>query len=137
MQKYSQMDIISFVEQNDVKFIRLAFCDIFGRMKNIAILPTELKRAFKYGMPFDVSAYLGRNYITGHELRLFPIASTLSLMPWRPKTGSVIRLLCDIRETDGSVFELDQRNRLKSYNDELVTLQTSLTTMQVIWILLH
>ena len=118
---YSSSDIISFVEQNDVKFIRLAFCDVFGRMKNIAVLPTELKRAFKYGMPFDISAYLGKNYIMGHELRLFPIESTLSLMPWRPKTGSVIRLLCDIRETDGSTFNLDQRYRLKSYNDMLVS----------------
>lgn len=118
--KYSSSDIISFVEQNDVKFIRLAFVDIFGRMKNIAILPTELKRAFNYGIPFDISAYLGKGYIMGHELRLFPIESTLSLMPWRPKTGSVIRLLCDIKENDGSIFDLDQRYRLKVYNDELI-----------------
>lgn len=117
--KYSSSDIISFVEQNDVKFIRLAFCDVFGRMKNIAVLPTELNRAFKYGIPFDISAYLGKDYIMGHELRLFPIESTLSLMPWRPKTGSVIRLLCDIKENDGSTFKLDQRYRLKTYTDEL------------------
>lgn len=119
--KYSSSDIISFVEQNDVKFIRLAFVDIFGRMKNIAILPKELKRAFNYGIPFDISAYLGRDYIMGHELRLFPIESTLSLMPWRPKTGSVIRLLCNIRENDGSMFSLDQRYRLDTYNRELTS----------------
>lgn len=118
---YSSSDIISFVEQNDVKFIRLAFCDIFGRMKNIAVLPTELKRAFKYGIPFDISSYLGKNYIMGHELRLFPIESTLSLMPWRPKTGSVIRLLCDIRENDGSIFSFDQRHRLENFNNELLS----------------
>ena len=116
---YSSLDILSFVEQNDVKFIRLAFSDIFGRMKNIAILPTELKKAFEYGMPIDVSAYLGKDYVTGHELRLFPIASTLTSMPWRPKTGSVIRLLCDIKELDGSTFELDQRSRLVDYYNYL------------------
>lgn len=119
MNNYSSSDIISFVEQNDVKFIRLAFCDIFGRMKNIAILPTQLKRAFKYGITFDMAAYLGKDHITGHELRLFPIENTLSLMPWRPKTGSVIRLLCDIRENDGSMFKLNQRERLKIYTDKL------------------
>lgn len=118
---YSSLDIISFVEQNDVKFIRLAFTDVFGRMKNIAVLPTELKRAFKYGIPFDISAYLGKDYIMGHELRLFPIENTLSLMPWRPKTGSVVRLLCDIRENDGSVFQLEQRYRLKQYMDNLLS----------------
>ncbi len=119
MNNYSPADIISFVEHNDVKFIRLAFCDIFGRMKNIAILPNELKKAFKDGIPFDVSAYLGKGYNMGHELRLFPIESTLSLMPWRPKTGSVIRLLCDIKENDGSMFELNQRERLRVYAQQL------------------
>ena len=121
MNNYSSSDIISFVEQNDVKFIRLAFCDIFGRMKNIAILPTELKRAFKYGIPFDISAYLGKEYVVGHELRLFPIENTLSLMPWRPKTGSVIRLLCDIKENDGLMFDLNQRHRLETYTNELTS----------------
>lgn len=114
-------DIISFVEQNDVKFIRLAFCDIFGRMKNIAVLSTELKRAFKNGIPFDISAHLGKDYIMGHELRLFPLESTLCLMPWRPRSGSVVRLLCDVKENDGSMFDLDQRYRLKSYHDELLS----------------
>ena len=31
-------DILQFVEENDIKFIRLAFCDMFGVQKNIAIL---------------------------------------------------------------------------------------------------
>ena len=30
-------DILQFVEENDIKFIRLAFCDMFGVQKNIAI----------------------------------------------------------------------------------------------------
>jgi glutamine synthetase len=119
MNDYTTADILTFVEQNDVKFIRLAFCDVFGRMKNIAILPKELKRAFKYGIPFDASAYFGKDYITGHELRLFPIENTLSLMPWRPKTGSVIRLLCIIKENDGTLFEQCQRHRLSTYLDEI------------------
>lgn len=121
MMKYSSADIISFVEQNDVKFIRLAFCDVFGRMKNIALLPNELKKAFKHGVPFDISAYFGKNYIMGHELRLFPIENTLSLMPWRPKTGSVVRLLCDIRENDGSISKYDQRHKLKTYVDDCIS----------------
>ena len=35
-------EILNFVEENDVKFIRLAFCDIFGNQKNISIMPCEL-----------------------------------------------------------------------------------------------
>ena len=29
-------EILNFVEENDVKFIRLVFCDIFGNQKNIS-----------------------------------------------------------------------------------------------------
>ena len=38
-------EVVQFIQENDVKFIRLAFCDIFGNQKNIAIQPTELTRA--------------------------------------------------------------------------------------------
>ena len=47
-QRYDFMDttmseVVQFIQENDVKFIRLAFCDIFGNQKNIAIMPTELR----------------------------------------------------------------------------------------------
>lgn len=44
--KYSQQEIIQYVQEEDVKFIRLAFCDVFGKQKNISIMPDELQRAF-------------------------------------------------------------------------------------------
>ena len=47
---FTPKELINFVEENDVKFIRLTFCDIFGNLKNIAIMPSELPRAFKKGM---------------------------------------------------------------------------------------
>ena len=43
---YKTSEVLEFIEENDVKFIKLAFCDIFGNQKNITIMPTELKRAF-------------------------------------------------------------------------------------------
>ena len=36
--KYSEDEVLQFVEEDDVKFVRLAFCDVFGRSKNVAIL---------------------------------------------------------------------------------------------------
>ena len=56
---YSYDDVISFVEEENVGFIRLAFCDIYGTQKNIAIMPGELKRAFRHGISFDASAIEG------------------------------------------------------------------------------
>lgn len=48
--KYTADEVIQFVEEENVKFIRLAFCDIYGRQKNISIMPGELRRAFSDGM---------------------------------------------------------------------------------------
>ena len=59
MGDYTMSEVLEFVEENDVKFIRLAFCDIFGRQKNVSITPSELRRAFDKGVSFDASAIDG------------------------------------------------------------------------------
>ena len=41
----TQQDILDFVEDNNVKFVRFAFCDIFGTQKNIAVLANDLPKA--------------------------------------------------------------------------------------------
>lgn len=106
-------EVLEYVRENDVKFIRLAFSDLFGILKNISIMPTELQRAFEQGISFDGSAIQGFNDVTHSDLLLFPIPSTLMLLPWRPQQGRVIRLLCDIRNPDGSPFIGDGRTYLK------------------------
>ena len=53
--KYSKDEILQYIAEEDVKFIRMAFCDIFGRQKNISIMPHEIERAFKYGIAIDLS----------------------------------------------------------------------------------
>ena len=35
----SEREIMEFIEEYDVKFIRLAFFDLFGNQKNISIMP--------------------------------------------------------------------------------------------------
>ena len=52
-------EVLQFVEENDVKFIRLAFCDLFGRQKNISIMPELLPRAFETGISIDASGISG------------------------------------------------------------------------------
>ena len=54
--KYSAQEVMQYVQEEDVKFIRLAFCDVFGRQKNISIMPQELPRAFEHGIAFDASS---------------------------------------------------------------------------------
>ncbi|NLX76934.1 MAG: glutamine synthetase [Clostridiaceae bacterium] len=107
-------EVLEFVRDNDVKFIRLTFCDLFGRQKNISIMPDELPRAFEHGIPFDAHAVSGFTDITKSDLLLIPDPSTLSVLPWRPQQGRVVRFYCSIRNPDGSVFWGDTREILKS-----------------------
>ena len=111
---YSYDEVMTFVEEEDVKFIRLAFCDARGRQKNISIMPLELKRAFTEGISFDASAIAGFGDVVKSDLFLHPDPSTLSVLPWRPSNGRVIRMFCDIKYPDGRRYEKDGRYILKN-----------------------
>lgn len=110
---YTKNEVMQFVSEEDVKFIRLAFCDVFGKQKNISIMPDELPRAFDYGIAFDASAIAGFGGEIHSDLFLHPDPSTLSVLPWRPEHGKVVRMFCKISGPDGSDFECDTRNLLK------------------------
>ena len=110
---YSYHEVMTYCEEEDVKFIRLAFCDLAGNQKNISIMPSELKRAFEYGISFDASAIYGFGNEVKSDLFLFPDPSTLSVLPWLPAQGRVVRMYCDIRYPDGKPFRRDSRYLLK------------------------
>ncbi len=110
---YSYDEVMTFTVEEDVKFIRLAFCDQTGKQKNISIMPSELKRAFTEGISFDASAIAGFGDVVHSDLFLHPDPSTLSVLPWRPTNGRVVRMFCDIRYPDGRQFEKDGRYILK------------------------
>lgn len=107
--KYSKEEIIQYIAEEDVKFIRMAFCDIYGRQKNISIMPQELERAFEYGIAIDASAIAGFGNVHHSDLLLHPDTSTLSILPWRPEHGRVVRMFCNVSRPDNTPFEADTR----------------------------
>ena len=111
---YTENEVLDFIEEEDVKFIRLAFFDISGKQKNISIMPSELPRAFKEGISFDASAILGFESPDKSDLFLQPDPSTLAILPWRPTSGKVVRMFCNIKNPDGSPYKKDYRNLLKN-----------------------
>ena len=119
---YTVKEVKQFVEDNDVKFIKLTFCDMLGNQKNVSIVKSELDAAFTSGVAFDASVFEDFASL-GKPLYLFPDPSTLYVLPWRPQSGRVVGMLCDIKHADGTPFEGDSRRilktaveRLKSYN---------------------
>ena len=114
---YSSSEVIQYIKEEDVKFIRLAFCDVYGRQKNISVMPGELERAFSYGITIDASAICGFGGEVHSDLLLHPDPSTIAVLPWRPEHGRVIRMFCDITHPDGkpitAVFCAARLKRLK------------------------
>ncbi len=110
--KYTKQEVIQYVNEEDVKFIRLAFCDVFGRQKNISVMPGELPRAFENGITFDGSAVRGFGDETHSDLLLHPDPHTLAVLPWRPEHGRVVRMYCTVTYPFGRPFECDTRRLL-------------------------
>jgi glutamine synthetase len=116
----SVQDALEYVKDNDVKFIRLVFCDLFGVQKNISILPDELETAFLDGISFDASEVNGFCDVANSDLFLFPDSSTMMLLPWRPQQGKVIRFYCDIKTIDKTNYCCNSRNILRNSLQKLV-----------------
>ena len=111
--KYTPQEIMQYIQEEDVKFIRLAFCDVWGHPKNISIMPHEVERAFEYGIAIDASAIAGCGDEVHSDLFLHPDPATLAVLPWRPESGRVVRMYCTITDQDGKVFAHDTRSILR------------------------
>lgn len=110
--KYTKNDVLAYVNEEDVKFIRLVFCDLNGNQKNISIMPNELSKAFDEGFKIDSTSISG--YEKAKKITLYPDPNTISLLPWRPSQGRVIRMFCDISAGD----LLSPRKELKNTVEE-------------------
>ena len=110
---YTPDEVMEYVSEEDVKFVRMAFCDVFGRQRNVAIMAGELPRAFGHGIAFDASAVRGFDMDVRSDLFLRPNADTLKELPWRPQSGRVAHMFCDIVHPDGTPFEADTRQMLR------------------------
>ncbi|MBR1555440.1 MAG: glutamine synthetase [Oscillospiraceae bacterium] len=110
---YSEREILQYIQENDVKFVKLAFCDGNGHLKNLSILASELEGAFSKGIRIAAKKIKGFSMAEGRDLFLFPDIQTMTPLPWRPQEGRVIRMFCYIRYADGTAFEGDSRYFLK------------------------
>lgn len=111
--EYRAQEVIQYAREEKVKFVRLAFSDVYGRQKNVTIMASELERAFDSGIAFDASAVPGFGGEVRSDLFLHPDPATLAEQPWRPENGRLVRMFCDIRCPDGSPFEADCRHILR------------------------
>lgn len=105
--------VLRSVEQRDIRFVRLWFVDILGRLKNFAISPEDLEVAFGEGIGFDGSAIEGFATPEEADMLAFPDASTFQILPWRPSHNGVARVFCDVCTPDRKPFAGDPRDALR------------------------
>ena len=89
---YTKEDIIRMVEEGDVEFIRMQFTDIFGRLKNVAITSSQIKKAVNNEIMIDGSSIEGFVRINESDMYLHPDLDSYAVLPWRPSQARVARL---------------------------------------------
>src|SRR5210317_2040227 len=95
-------DILRIIEEENVNFFRIQFCDINGFMKNVAIPRSQIEKALDGKIMFDGSSIEGFVRINESDMYLKPDYDTFTILPWRNKDGvAAARIICDVYKSDG------------------------------------
>jgi len=116
---YTKEQIVERVKEQNVRFIRLQFTDLFGTIKNVEIPVSQLDKALSNKMMFDGSSIEGFVRIEESDMYLYPDLDTFVIFPWTAEKGKVARLICDIYYPDGTPFDGDPRSNLKRVLNEM------------------
>ncbi len=119
MNSYSREQILQIVKEENVRFIRLQFSDLFGMIKNVEIPVSQVEKALDNKIMFDGSSIEGFVRIEESDMYLYPDVDTFVIFPWMAEKGKVARFICDIHHPDGTPFEGDPRSNLKRVLNEM------------------
>src|SRR5512136_2557721 len=108
MARDTQASILKKIKDQDIKFLRLQFCDIQA---------TQAEKALSQGIYFDGSSIEGFARIEESDMLLKPDPATFSVLPWRP-SSSVARMICDVYTYDEKPYVGDPRYILKRTLEE-------------------
>src|SRR5919112_4523183 len=112
-------EVLSIVEERNIRFIRLWFTDILGQLKSFSVGVEHLERAFEEGVAFDGSSITGFNPVEESDMVAKPDPSTFAILPWRPEEQGVARVICDVLTPEGAPYEGDPRHVLRRALDRM------------------
>ncbi len=117
MAKYETWEILQMMEEEDVKFIRMQFVDIWDDAQYRRDCRTDGKGAdWKvYGRRLQYCRDKDMGY---DKVCLKPDLDTFTVLPWRPQQGKVARFLCDLMDQEGREISESSRYILKKVMDE-------------------
>jgi glutamine synthetase len=118
----SRKDAVRRAKELGIAFVRLQFADIHGVTKNVAIPVRELELALDGKVVFDGSCIEGFVRHEESDMCLVPDPATFAVLPGPPGAPLEARLMCDVRNPDGSPFEGCTRSALRRVVDEATEL---------------
>ncbi len=106
-------DVLSALDANNVRYVRLLFTDILGQMKGMSITRSEIEAVLEDGQGFDGSSIEGFVRIEESDLMAIPDLRTFRVIPWEIAGERIALLFCDIFNPDGTPYAGDPRYVLK------------------------
>ena len=101
--------ILNSIKENDLKYIRFQFTDIFGYLRGVEIPSQNIETFLEEGLGVDGSS-IGFLTAESSDLKLIPDKSTFKILPWNNLIGIIT---CDVGYSDGSELFCDPRSVLK------------------------
>ena len=117
----SREEVMKFAKDEGVEMVSITNVDLAGRWRDLTIPADQMTEAlFDNGLGLSLASYPGYKRIEAGDGRVVPDPATayLDIFP-RLRT---LRMLCDIREADGSPFRRDPRNLARRAERFLETL---------------
>lgn len=111
--KRSIKDVLAEAKGKKVKRVRLQFVDMNGTPKNMSIHADQLEKALNNDILLDGSSILGFRNIETSDMAFHPDTDTFQVMPWQENGQAVARIICDVHNPDGTVFEGCPRSNLR------------------------
>ncbi|HWR83636.1 MAG TPA: glutamine synthetase family protein [Candidatus Deferrimicrobium sp.] len=106
-------DVLRLIDEGGVRYIRLCFTDVLGRIKGMSITRTEIEQVLEEGQGFDGSSIEGFARIEESDLMAMPDPRTFRIIPWEISGEKVAMMFCDVTHPDGRPYEGDPRWALK------------------------
>ncbi|MDN7144371.1 type I glutamate--ammonia ligase [Liquorilactobacillus mali] len=116
---YTKDDIRKIAKDENVKFLRLMFTDLYGVIKNVEVPISQLEKLLDNKLMFDGSSIDGFVRIEESDMWLYPDLSTWMIFPWGSEHGKVARVICEVYNADRTPFIGDPRNNLIRVLDEM------------------
>lgn len=102
-------DVLRQLDESKVRYVRLCFTDILGKIKGMSITRSEIEQVLEEGQGFDGSSIEGFARIDESDLMAIPDVRTFRIIPWEIAEQRVAMMFCDIQNPDGTPYDGDPR----------------------------